>query len=61
MKTITHKNREFQVIEMEPISKYPNLAACQPNVEFTFVAQGKRGAVISGYLTKKGNPIVFDF
>lgn len=59
MKTITHKNREYQVEDMQPITNYPNLAAGQPNVEFCFIAVGKRGATISGYITKNGRVIVF--
>lgn len=59
MTTITHKNREFKVVELENISKYPALAEGQPNVEFTFIAEGKRGALISGYITKNGRVIVF--
>lgn len=59
MKTINHKNREFQVVEMTPVTNYPNIAANQPNVEFCFIAEGKRGAMITGYITKNGKVIVF--
>ena len=59
MKTVTYKNREFQVVDLTPISNFPNLAAAQPNVEFCFTAVGKRGAGITGYITKNGGVIVF--
>jgi hypothetical protein len=59
MKTITHNNREFQVIEMRSITEFPNLAKAQPSVEFCFIAVGKRGATIDGYITKGGRVIVF--
>lgn len=60
METITHRNRQFEIIEKEHISKYPNIQANQPNVEFTFIAVGKRGAAISGYILKSGAVHVFD-
>jgi hypothetical protein len=59
MTTITHNKREFQIVDKQPISNFPNLAAGQPNVEFWFLAVGKRGATIDGYITKNGNIVVF--
>lgn len=59
MTTINHKNREFQIVDKQPISNFPNLASAQPNVEFVFIAAGKRGATIDGYITKNGKIIVF--
>lgn len=59
MKTITHKNREFKVIDMGPITQFPNISNAQPNVESWFIAKGKKGALIDGYITKHGRVIVF--
>ena len=59
MTTVTHKNREFKIIDKQPISNLPSLAANQPNVEFCFIAVGKRGGLISGYITKNNALIVF--
>jgi len=59
MTTVTIKNREFQIIDKTPISNFPNLAKTQPNVEFCFIAVGKRGATIDGYITKSGAIIAF--
>lgn len=59
MTTITHKNRNFKVIELKNISETPALAAAQPNLEFFFIAEGVKGALISGYITKKGGVVVF--
>ena len=59
METVNYKNREFTIVDKTPITNYPNLAKCQPNVEFVFIAVGKRGASIDGYITKTGGVIVF--
>ena len=59
MTTITHNNREFQVVEIEPISNYPALASTRPDVVSHFIAVGKRGSTICGYITKEGSYIVF--
>jgi hypothetical protein len=59
MTTFTHKNREFSITEMTPIANYPALAAAQPNVDFCFIAKGKRGSLVSGYITKSKSVIVF--
>lgn len=58
MQKIIHNKREFQIIQTEPISNYPALAANQPEVESHFIAQGKKGALISGYITKDGRVII---
>jgi hypothetical protein len=59
MTNLIIKNREFQIIDKTPITNFPNLAKAQPNVEFCFIAVGKRGATIDGYITKSGSIIVF--
>lgn len=59
MTTVNYKNREFQIVEKTPITNFPNLAKAQPNVEFVFIAVGKRGSSIDGYITKTGGVVVF--
>lgn len=59
MTTFTHKNREFSIIEKTPITHYPALAASQTNIDFCFIAKGKRGSLVSGYITKSKSVIVF--
>lgn len=57
--TITHKNREYSIVEKMPISEFPNLARERKDIEFFFVAVGKRGASIDGYITKDNKFIIF--
>lgn len=59
MKTITHNNREYKVIEMESVTVFPNIAALNPEIEYTFIAEGKRGGLISGHITKSGSVVVY--
>ena len=58
MENITYKNRTFKIVDKKPIEVYPNTAKRFPLVAFTFIAEGKRGAFISGYITKDNKTII---
>lgn len=57
MTTITHKNREFKIIETSAIPE--NIAKVRPDADFWFIAEGKKGALVDGFVTKNGRVIVF--
>ena len=59
MKTLTHNKREFEVVETEPIANYPNLATARPDAKSFFIAVGKKGACISGFILNNNSYIVF--
>jgi hypothetical protein len=59
MRTVTHKNRTYKIIESMLMSNFPNLQKENINIESTFVAEGARGSLISGYMYKNGSYIVF--
>jgi hypothetical protein len=54
LETVNHKNRKFKVVSTESIDNFQNLKAEQPNIDYFFVAEGKKGALISGFVTKQG-------
>jgi len=56
---ITINNRTYTLLEVEPITNYPALAKGRPDVESHFIAQGKRGAMVTGYILKNGGVIIF--
>ena len=55
---ITHQNRKFKVVSTESIDNFQNLKAEQPHIDYFFVAEGKKGALISGFVTKQGKIFV---
>jgi hypothetical protein len=58
MTTITHKKREYKVIELTPVAMFPNIEKSNPAIEYCFIAEGKKGALIDGYILKGGQIIV---
>jgi hypothetical protein len=56
---ITIKNRLYTLLEVEPITNYPALAQGRTDVESHFIAEGKKGALVSGYILKDGSLIIF--
>ena len=58
--TVTHKNRNYEIVEMTDINKYLNIAKANSEITHTFIAQGKRGALISGYMYKNNKYVTFD-
>ena len=58
-KTITHRNRIYTVIETTDINEYPHIAKLNDKLTHTFIAEGKRGALISGCFFSNGEFNIF--
>ena len=59
MTTLTINNRTYKVIEMTSIDNYPAIKKLNPNITFSFIAEGKKGALISGYMFNNGTYNIF--
>lgn len=59
MTTITINNRTYKVVELTPATNFANIARENSNIEFFFIAEGKRGGLIDGHITKNGGVVVY--
>lgn len=59
MTTININNRTYKVVELTPASNFSNISKENSNIEYFFIAEGKRGALIDGHITKDGGVVVY--
>ena len=50
------KGREFTIIDISPIG--PNTKRARPEIEYNFIARGKRGAHIMGWIMEDGTTLI---